>query len=366
MASRLFSPLPLRGLMVANRIVVSPMCQYMAVAGVPGDWHFVHLGQFAQSGPGLIVVEATGVEPEGRITPSCTGLWSDAQADAFARIITFVRSVGASRIGIQLSHSGRKGSTVAPWHGGGRVMDQSGWQTESASAVPYLDGWPEPTAMDRAAIDRVTAAFAAAARRAVRAGFELIELHAAHGYLLHQFLSPLTNRRTDEYGGSLEARMRFPLSVFRAVRSAIPDDMPVTVRLSCTDWIPGGWDIPDALAFARVLREAGCDMIVASSGGLDQRQKIATGPGYHTGFAARIRAEVGIATMAVGQITEPAQAETILATGQADMVALARAMLWNPRWAFHAAAALGDEILLPKPYARANPALRVKAFVTRT
>jgi NADPH2 dehydrogenase len=366
MPSTLFSPLRLRSVTLPNRVVVAPMCQYSATDGVPGDWHLVHLGQMAQSGPGLIFVEATGVEPDGRITPGCTGLYDDATEAAFARIVAFAKSVGASRMGIQLSHAGRKGSTLAPWEGGGRIEGPAAWQTESASDVPYLPGWPEPRAMDAAALTRVRDAFAEAARRADRAGFDVIELHAAHGYLLHQFLSPLTNRRTDGYGGSLDNRMRWPLEVFAAVRAAFPAGKPVIVRLSVTDWIEGGWNLEQSVAFCRALKAAGCDMIDVSSGGLDQRQKIATGPGYQVALSDAIRREAGLPTIAVGQITDPVQAETILATGQADAVALARGMLWDPRWTWRAAVALGEEIALPAPYARCNPALRGKPFLTRS
>ncbi len=366
MASTLFSPIALRGLTIPNRITVSPMCQYSATGGVVGDWHLAHLGQFALSGPGLIVVEATGVEPQGRITPGCAGLYDDETEAALARIVGFVKSVGDSRIGIQLGHSGRKGSTVSPWEGGGLVEGPESWEPEAPSAVPYLPDWPAPIAMDDAALARVKAAFIQAAKRAHRAGFDLVEVHVAHGYLLHQFLSPITNRRTDRYGGSLAARMRYPLEVFRAVRRAFPEDRPVIARLSATDWIEGGWDIQSSIAFCQALKEQGCDMVDVSSGGLDQRQEITVGPGYQVAMAQTIRREAGLPTMAVGQITDPIQAETILAAGQADMVALARGMLWDPRWTWKAAVALGEEIGLPAPYARCNPALRSKPFVTRT
>jgi NADPH2 dehydrogenase len=361
----LFSPIKLRDVTIANRITVSPMCQYAATDGVPGDWHLVHLGQFAQAGPGLIFVECTGVEPHGRITTGCTGLYDDACEVAFARILRFMRSVGPGKIGIQLGHAGRKGSTVAPWQGGGYLEGTEAWVTESASDVPYLPGWPAVRAMDDASLQRVRTAFAEAARRADRAGFDIVEVHVAHGYLLHQFLSPLTNRRTDGYGGSLEARMRYPLDVFRAVRAAFPKEKPVLVRLSATDWIDGGWDLTQSITFCQALKDAGCDMVDVSSGGLEQRQKIVTGPGYQVGFAETIRREAGLPTMAVGQITDPVQAETIVASGQADMVALARGMLWDPRWAWRAALALGEEVSLPAAYARCNPALRSKPFVIR-
>ncbi len=365
MASTLFSPIQLRGLTIPNRVTVAPMCQYSAVNGVPQDWHLAHLGQFAQSGPGLIITEATGVEPEGRITPKCTGLYDDETEAAWARIVSFMKSVGEGRVGIQLAHAGRKGSTVEPWNGGGLVEGPEAWEPEAPSAVPYLEGWPAPIAMDEAAMGRVKAAFVQATERADRIGFDLIELHAAHGYLMHQFLSPITNVRTDSYGGSLENRMRFPLEVFEAVRATFPDNKPVIVRLSATDWIDGAWDVNDAVVLSERLKSIGCDMIHVTSGGLDQRQKITTGPGYQVEMGARIRHDAQIQTMAVGMITDPLQAETILATGQADMVALARGMLWDPRWTWRAAVALGEEIALPAPYARCNPALRAKPFVTR-
>ncbi len=364
MASRLFSPITLRGVTIPNRIAVAPMCQYSATDGAPGDWHLVHLGQFAQSGPGLIIAEATGVEPQGRITPGCTGLYSDACEEGFARILRFARSVGTSRFGIQLAHAGRKASTVAPWEGGGPVQT-GGWQTSAASDMPYLPGWPVPVALDVAGMARVTAAFVQATMRAARIGVDLIEVHAAHGYLLHQFLSPLSNHRTDNYGGTLDNRMRFPLEVFAAVRAAFPADRPVTLRLSATDWIEGGWDLPQSVVFARTLREMGCDMIHVSGGGLDQRQVIIAGPGYQVDFCDAIRREAGVPTMAVGQITNAVQAETILRGGQADMVALARGMLWDPRWVWRAAVDLGEELSMPAPYARANPSLRGTPFVTR-
>ncbi|MFN3145512.1 MAG: NADH:flavin oxidoreductase/NADH oxidase [Paracoccaceae bacterium] len=366
MPSNLFTPVELGGVTIQNRVTVAPMCQYSATDGVPGDWHLVHLGQFAQAGAGLILVEATGVEPEGRITLGCTGLYDDATEAAFARILGFMKSIGGSKVGIQLGHAGRKGSTVAPWEGGGLIEGVGAWQTDAPSAVPYLPGWPEPRAMDADALARVRSAFAEAARRADRAGFDLVEVHAAHGYLLHQFLSPITNRRTDAYGGSLENRMRYPLEVFAAVRAAFPAEKPVILRLSATDWIEGAWDLDQSVVLCRRLKDMGCEMIHVSSGGLDQSQKITVGPGYQVAFSERIRREAGIPTMAVGQITDPQQAETILATGQADMVALARGMLWDPRWTWRAALALGEEIALPAPYARCNPALRSKPFVTRT
>ncbi|NNL34280.1 MAG: NADH:flavin oxidoreductase/NADH oxidase [Silicimonas sp.] len=365
MPSALFSPITLRDVTMRNRITVSPMCQYSAVEGVPQDWHFVHLGQFAMSGAGLIFTEATGVEPDGRITEECTGLYDDATEAAFARIVAFMKSVGDNIVGIQLSHAGRKGNTVPPWEGGGMIEGEGGWQPQAPSEVPYLPGWPEPDAMTDDDLARVKAAFVQAAKRADRAGFDIVQLHVAHGYLLHQFLSPITNTRNDVYGGSLEARMRYPLEVFEAVRSEFPSQKPVMVRLSATDWIDGGWDLDQSVEFCRALKDLDCDMVDVTSGGLDQRQKITTGPGYQVAMSDRIRREAGIATMSVGQITDPVQAETIVRTGQADMVAMARAMLWDPRWTWKAAMALDAEIALPAPYARCNPKLAATPFVTR-
>ena len=365
MASTLFSPITLRGVTIPNRVTVSPMCQYSAREGVPQDWHLVHLGHFAMSGPGLIFTEATGVEPEGRITLGCTGLYDDATEDAFARIVKFIKSVGEIAVGIQLGHAGRKGSTIEPWLGGGMIEGDGAWTPDAPSAVPYLPGWPAPEPMDDSALLRVKQAFVDATRRADRAGFDIVQLHVAHGYLLHQFLSPVTNKRNDGYGGSLAGRMRYPLEIFSAVRDAFPGEKSVMVRLSATDWIKGGWDIEQSVEFCRALKDLGCDMVDVTSGGIDQAQKIVTGPGYQTEFSARIRAETGMPTMSVGQITEPVQAETILRTGQADMVALARAMLWDPRWTWKAAVALDEEIALPAPYARCNPKLRATPFVSR-
>lgn len=365
MASHLFSPLALRGVTLANRIVVAPMCQYSAADGTPGDWHMTHLGQFAISGAGLVVVEATGVEPQGRITPDCTGLYSDANEAAFARLFAFCRGIGAAKLGIQLSHSGRKGSTVAPWQGGGPIEGQGAWVTDAPSAAPYLESWTPPGALDEAGLARIRDAFGTAAARAARLGADYVELHAAHGYLPHQFLSPLSNHREDEYGGTVANRMRFPLECFDAVRTAFPEDRPVAVRLSASDWIAGGFDLDQAIAVAEALKAHGCDAIHVASGGLRQDQKIETGPGYQTGFAAAIRRAAGIATIAVGQITDAVQAETIIRTGQADLVAMARAMLWDPRWVWKAAQALGAEAVLPPPYLRAHPGLAAKPFVKR-
>lgn len=359
--SRLFDPIRLRDLEIPNRITVAPMCQYTARDGVPGTWHLVHLGQFAISGPGLVLVEATGVEPEGRISPGCTGLWSDAQEEAFRPIVEFYRDYGAAKIGIQLGHAGRKASTNVPWKGGKPLSSADGaWQTCAPSALPYGDGWHQPEALGDNALARVRDAFVQSAVRALRIGFDLIELHAAHGYLLHQFLSPISNQRDDQYGGSLENRMRFPLEVFDAVRAVWPAEKPLGVRFSATDWVEdSSWDLAESVAFAAALKDRGCDFVDVSSGGNSPLQQISVGPGYQTGFAAEVKRQTGITTMAVGKITDPHQAETILTTGQADMIAMARGITYDPRWAWHAAEALGDSrAAFPPQYARSHPTLQ--------
>ena len=343
--SLLFTPISLRGLTLENRIMVSPMCQYSAREGCANDWHLIHLGSLAQSGAGLLCLEATAVTPEGRITPGCLGLYSDDNEAALAPVIAAVRRWSRIPIGIQLSHAGRKGSSLEPWNGGALIPPGSGgWRPVAPSAVPQSPDEPPPEALDEIGLRRIRDAFATAARRADRLGLEAMELHFAHGYLVHQFLSPLSNRRTDCYGGSIENRMRFALEVFDAVRQTWPADKPLGVRLSATDWIEGGWDLDSSVALARELKARGCDWVDCSSGGISPEQKIPVGPGYQVPLAKRIRRETGITTIAIGLITEPRQAETIIAGGDADMVALARAMLWNPRWAWHAAAELGATV----------------------
>lgn len=366
MPSTLFSPIDLRGLHLKNRVAVAPMCQYSAVEGTMTDWHLMHLGTLSLSGASLLIIEATGVSPKGRITPGCTGLYSDENEAEMARIVEYCRSISDTKIGIQLGHAGRKASTRAPWLDGGTLTEEEGaWIPEAPSAVPYLPQWREPDALDAEGLAAVKAAFVQAAKRAARIGLDLIELHGAHGYLLHQFLSPLSNTRTDEYGGDLAGRMRFPLEVFEAVRAEVPEQMPVLVRLSATDWVEGGWDVDQSAEFCRELKALGCDMIHVSSGGLHQNQAIVPGPGYQVRFSAELRERADIPTMAVGEIDSPRQAETILRSGQADMVALARGMLWDPRWMWKAAVELNEEISLPAQYARCNPALRGKPFVKR-
>ena len=352
----LFTPYALRGVTLPNRIVVSPMCQYSCTDGLATDWHLVHLGSRAVGGAGLIIAEATGVEARGRISPQDLGLWDDAQIAPLARITAFIREQGAVP-GIQLAHAGRKASTHRPWSGQGLVPPaEGGWETIAPSAVPFAADYPQPRAMTRDDLRAVREAFVAATRRALGAGFQFVELHAAHGYLLHSFLSPLSNERTDEYGGSLENRLRFVLEVAGAVRDTWPAEYPLAVRLSATDWVPGGWTVEESVALSVALKGLGIDAITASSGGLSARQQIALGPGYQVPFAERIRREAGIPTIAVGLITEPEQAEAILAAGQADLIALARQLLREPYWPLRAAQALGVDHAWPDQYARAKPA----------
>lgn len=357
MSSALFSPLALGGLTLLNRIVVSPMCQYSADEGRATDWHMIHLGQLALSGAGLLFLEATAVSPEARISPADLGLWSDDTQAALGRVIEGVRRYSVMPIAVQLAHAGRKASTAAPWLGGHHIAagKPAGWQTVAPSALPFRDDDTAPLALDQAGIDQVKSDFVAAARRAVALGIDVIEVHAAHGYLLHQFLSPLSNQRTDAYGGALENRLRLTLEVFDAVREAVPVPIPVGVRISATDWVEGGWDLEQSVALAAALQARGCDFIDVSSGGLALQQKIALSPGYQVPFAERIRRETGLATIAVGLITEAAQAEGILAAGHADLIALARAMLYNPRWPWHAAAQLGAQVQAPPQYWRSQP-----------
>jgi 2,4-dienoyl-CoA reductase-like NADH-dependent reductase (Old Yellow Enzyme family) len=356
MSSVLFSPIALRGLTLPNRIVVSSMCQYNAANGSANDWHLMHLGQFAMGAAGLVMTEATHVAAIGRITHRCLGLYSDENERALARVIDFCRQYGVAALGIQLAHAGRKGSVHTPLEGGAPLgPDEHPWTTVAPSALPYAPDWHVPQALDRAGLARVKAEFVAAAERALRIGFDLAELHGAHGYLMHQFLSPISNRRADEYGGSLDRRMRFPLEVFEAVRRVWPADRPLGIRISATDWVDGGWTPDGAVAFARALHELGCDFVDVSSGGLDPRQEIPLGPGYQVHLAEQIRREANIATWAVGMITLPHQAEAIVAGGQADMVALARGIMDDPRWAWHAARALGAETAYPDMYIRCHP-----------
>jgi 2,4-dienoyl-CoA reductase-like NADH-dependent reductase (Old Yellow Enzyme family) len=353
---RLFAPITLRGLTLPNRIVVSPMCQYSATDGCTGDWHSVHLGMLAGSGAGLLVIEATAVEAIGRITPGCVGLWDDATEAALARSLAAIRAISPVPVALQLAHAGRKASSAAPWEGGALIAAQDGgWQPVAPSPLPHAESEPPPTALDESGLRRIRDAFVSATRRAARLGIEAIELHSAHGYLLHQFLSPIANRRTDRWGGPLASRMRYPLEVFDAVRSHWPADRPLGVRVSATDWVEGGWDLEQTIAYCKALRARGCDWIDVSSGGVSPRQKIPLSPGYQVAFARRIRDEVGPPVIAVGLITDPQHAESIVADGDADCIALGRGLLWNPRWPWHAAAALGARVDVPRQYWRAQP-----------
>jgi 2,4-dienoyl-CoA reductase-like NADH-dependent reductase (Old Yellow Enzyme family) len=355
MTAALFQPFDLAGLPLDNRIVIAPMCQYSAKDGSAADWHMIHLGHLALSGAALLILEATAVEPEGRITPGDLGLYSDANEAALARVLAAIRQYSPIKVGIQLGHAGRKASSRAPWEGGQQLpIAEGGWRTVAPSALAPHPHEQAPAALDAAGLERVRAAFVAAARRSVRLGLEAIELHGAHGYLLHQFLSPISNRRDDRYGGALENRMRFPLEVFAAVRDAVPD-RPVGIRVSATDWAPDGWDLEQTVAFSHALKERGCDFIHVSSGGLTPAQVIPLAPNYQVAFAARIKEETALPTIAVGLITQPKQADAIVASGEADLVSLARAMLYDPRWPWHAAAELGEQVNAPKQYWRSQP-----------
>ncbi|MCA8238351.1 NADH:flavin oxidoreductase/NADH oxidase [Burkholderia cenocepacia] len=352
----LFSPFTLRGVTLPNRIVISPMCQYSAERGEATDWHMIHLGHLALSGAGLLCIEATAVEPDGRITHGDLGLWDDVTEAALKPVLAAIRKHSPIRVAMQLSHAGRKASSAAPWEGGQLVpVADGGWLPHGPSAVPHKDGETPPLALDAAGLNRIREAFAASARRAARLGIDAIEVHAAHGYLLHQFLSPLANRRTDEYGGSRENRMRFPLEIFEIVRAAFPEDRPVGVRVSATDWVEGGWELDDTIAFAHELKRRGCDWIDVSSGGVSPLQKIPLSPGYQVPFAQAVKRAVGMPTIAVGLINEPAYANRLIEAGDADLVAMARAMLYDPRWPWHAAAELGAQVTAPPQYWRSQP-----------
>jgi NADPH2 dehydrogenase len=356
MTSALFSPIRLAGLELPNRIVVSPMCQYSADDGAATDWHFTHLGTLVNSGAALVVVEATGTERRGRITHGCLGLYSDDCEAALAQVVAHCRRYGNAKIGIQLAHAGRKASAERPWEGGHPLApEDDAWETIAASAIPFGPGWHVPRAMSAADMERVREGFVQAARRAVRAGVDAIELHGAHGYLLHSFLSPISNKRNDEYGGTPEGRMRFPLEVAKAVRAAIPQDMPLGARITGHDWIEGGLTADDAAAFARALKDAGVDFVCVSSGGISAAARPNLVPNMNVPFAETVKSKGGLPTRAVGLIATPKRAEAIVAEGKADMIALARAMLDNPHWGWHAAKVLGGEIARPKQYQRASP-----------
>jgi 2,4-dienoyl-CoA reductase-like NADH-dependent reductase (Old Yellow Enzyme family) len=353
----LFTPFTIRNAELANRIVIAPMCQYSAVDGRMTDWHVIHLGNLALSGAAVLIIEATAVVPEGRISYADVGLWSDETEEAIGRTLETVRRWSQMPIAIQLAHAGRKASTEVPWNGGKQLAPDhpNGWQTVSASALPYDNGWYTPTALNAEGLARVRDGFVGAARRAARLGIDAVQLHGAHGYLLHQFLSPLSNRRDDEYGGSLENRMRFPLEVFDAVRAAFPTERSVTMRVSGTDWAESGWDIEQTVAFARALEARGCDAINVSSGGMTPQQRIPVGPSYQVPLARAVKHGTSVPVIAVGLITEFEQAEAILNSGDADLIALARAILFDPRWPWHAAAHFGARVWAPKQYLRSQP-----------
>jgi len=352
----LFEPFRVRDISFRNRVWVSPMCQYSCQDGLATDWHLVHLGSRAVGGAGAVIAEATAVTPEGRISPDDLGLWEDRHAEPLARAAAFIAAQGAVP-GIQLAHAGRKASTYRPWAAErGRVPAAAGgWLPVAPSAVPFSPGDPPPAALDAAGIDRVLGAFVRAAERALRAGFQLVEIHAAHGYLFHEFLSPLANRRADDWGGSFDNRIRMLASVVDCVRGVWPERLPLFVRISATDWVPGGWDIDDSVALARALGPRGVDLIDVSSGGMVPDARVPVAPGYQVPFAARIRREAGVPTAAVGMITTPAQADEIVRNGEADAVVLARALLRNPYWPLHAAAELGQDATWPSQYLRAAP-----------
>jgi 2,4-dienoyl-CoA reductase-like NADH-dependent reductase (Old Yellow Enzyme family) len=353
MTPKIFSPLELGGITLPNRIVVSPMCQYCADDGSMNDWHFVHLGHLAYSGAGLLMVEATHVTREGRITHGCSGLYSDNNEAALKKTLDHCRRLSKNPIGIQIGHAGRKGSSQVPWEGREFLKaDQSPWQTVAPSALPFSDGWHVPRELAEPEISGLVDAFAASAERARRIGFDVLELHSAHGYLLHQFLSPLSNRRTDAYG---RERMKFPLQVARAVREAWPKERALGARISGSDWMEGGLGPEDAAAYARELERAGFDYVCVSSGSIVGRARIDVKPGYQVGFAQKVKSAVAMKVRAVGMIADPAHAESIVAEGKADMVAMARAFLDNPRWVWHAAERYGITLDYPPQYARARP-----------
>ncbi len=352
--SMLFSPLKIKGIELKNRIAVSPMCQYSSIDGMPTDWHLVHLGGRAVGGAGLIIQEATAVSPEGRISPDDAGIWDDKQVEAYKSITSFIKSQNAVP-GIQIAHAGRKASTYVPWKGKGEVkQSEEGWQTLAPSEIKFAENYPLPKEMNKDDIQRVVKQFKEAAERSIRAGYEVIELHMAHGYLVHEFLSPLSNHRKDEYGGSIENRIRLALEIVKKVKEVVPEKIALFVRISASDWKENSWDIEQSIHLARALKNAGVDLIDCSSGGNAVDAKIPVGPGYQTQFAERIRKETGILTAAVGMITSPEQAEHIIKTNQADLVVLARELLRDPYWALHAAKKLNVDVKWPVQYRRAK------------
>jgi 2,4-dienoyl-CoA reductase-like NADH-dependent reductase (Old Yellow Enzyme family) len=356
MSATLFSPFELGSLKLDNRIIISPMCQYSAVDGSASAWHRTHIGNLSQSGASLMLLEATAVEAAGRITPYCLGLYSDANEAALASVLDEVRQFSDMPIGIQLCHAGRKSSSEPPWRGGAQIaLEDGGWRAYGPSALPQSEGEIPPLELDRGGLKRIRDAFVESAQRAARLDLAAIELHFAHGYLLHQFLSPVANQRNDEYGGSPENRMRFPLEIFDAVRAVWPAGKPLGVRVSATDWVEGGWDIEQTIELARRLHERGCDWIDVSTGGVSPRQKIPVGPHYQIPFARAVREATGMKTIGVGLITDAAEADKVIRDGDADLIALARAVLWDPRWPWHAAAELGATVKAAPQYWRCEP-----------
>lgn len=363
MSSNLFSPFTLRGLTLQNRLVVSPMCQYISEDGCANDWHLVHYGHFSLGAAGLVMTEATNVNAVGRITYKCAGMYSDEQEFAMKRVIDFCKKFGVAAHGIQLAHAGRKASTVPPAQGGRPLTkDEGAWQTVAPSAIPFGDGWHVPKELSHTEMAEIKADFVSAVERSNRVGYDLIEFHAGHGYLIHQFLSPLSNQRTDNYGGPLENRMRFPLEVFAAMRAAWPSDKPMGARVSAVDWVSGGLTVEETVVFARELRKLGCDYVDVSSGQLDARQQIPFAPGFNVPFSEKVRNEADVPTMAVGLITSPEAAEEIVSSGKADFVCIGREAMWNPRFAWHAALKLGAETKYAPKYTPATPAMRPQVF----
>lgn len=352
MTAKLFEPWSLRGVTAPNRVVLSPMCQYSAEDGSATDWHLAHFSQYAMGGVGLAFAEATHVSPEGRISPHCLGLYSDDNEQALARVIRAYRAISDTPVGIQLNHAGRKGSANVPWGGGGPLAGDARWETVAPSSLPHGEGWPTPTEADEAALARIKQAFVAATERAARLGIDVAEMHAAHGYLLHSFLSPLSNRRTDGYGGTLEKRMRFPLEVFEAMRAVWPDNRPLGARITGSDYVPGGIELDQTIAFAEELKGLNCDFVDVTGGGISPDIKLVRSYGYQVPFAEAIRRATGMFTIAVGMIIRPRLAEAVVAEGKADAVALARTMLRNPRWVWDAADELGGEAFCPPQYLR--------------
>lgn len=366
MPSALFSPIELRGLTLKNRLVVSPMCQYISENGSANDWHLMHLGNFSIGGFGLVMTEATNVNVVGKITHKCATLCTDENEVAMKRVIDFAKKFGVAAHGIQLAHAGRKGSTQPPALGGNSLKAEEGaWETVAPSAVPYAPGWHIPRALTKPEIKAIQEDFVASVQRALRVGYDLIEMHAGHGYLTHQFLSPLTNRRTDEYGGSLQNRMRFALETFEAMRAAWPADKPMGVRVSATDWVEGGWTVDETIEFAKELKKLGCDYIDVSSGGLDPAQQIPLAPAYHAPIARRVRSEADIRTMSVGLIADPHLAEEVIKSGQADFVCMGRGAMWDPRFPWHAAEVFGADASYPPRSTPCHPSLRPQIFPNR-